>query len=449
MKKLTLALSVLLLSVTAALAQFADQRNWGGTTSNSGNAYSMTVPNFPASPPVGVTWCAIANANNSAGGTTLNISGTGAANMVKPSVGGAVALTGGELITNQIFCVRWNPVIIGYQLASNDAQSATVVPTPQGYLTPCQITNGSPTAGCTAGLLLPTSDVTGTTALYYEPTVGNQVPVYNGSNMVPVNFSEVTLSIPSSRLASTLYDVYFFLNSGTPTLCMGVAWTTSTAGSGSRGNGASTAQIAQIDGIWTNAVSDAGCVNGGTTYTIPANQGTVLATCYMSANGQVTFNRTWGQSRQWDCQNIYNQQIIVLQAGDSTTSWTYSTNTPRPSRNQTSNSVTLVSALPLSPPIVTFTEQLLGSCGLNNCPVIIGIGWNSTSAFSGTVGTVVTNLFGASSGGQAEATVQATFTPVPNAGVNVATALENSPSALSVTFYGTQANMNFQCEMRM
>lgn len=313
---------------------------------------------------------------------------------------------------------------------------------PQGYLTPCQISVGSPVTGCTAGFISPTSDVTSVTNLYYEPAAGNQIPIWSGSAMVQTTFGELTLATPASRLANTLYDVCVFSNAGVVTPVFSVAWSASGAGAGSRGSGAGTAQITQTQGVWVNAVQISG-VNGGSTFTIPASQCTIVATVFIdSVAGQVTFHRAYGQSRKWAVWNFYNQQPLYLKAGDATASWTYSTNTVRSSDAAAANSLTVVAGLPV-PYNFEFTQKLQTQQNLtNNGSAQIGIGYNSVTVFSGKTGSAQpsgtnTNLMVQVSDAFAKFMTTATAP-----GIQTISALETAPNiGANSTFFGTEAFM--------
>ena len=320
-------------------------------------------------------------------------------------------------------------------------------PLPGGYLTPCQVSSGSPATGCAAGVLMPTADVTGVTNLFYEPAFGNGLPIYNGSAMANVAFSELTLAVPSSRVADTLYDVYVFLNSGTPTLAFGPAWSSSTLGSSARGSGAGTAQQATVAGIVVNA-SAVTAVNGSNSYTIPTNQGTYVGTCYIDGtNGQLSFYRTWGQSRKWACWNAYNQQKIVLKVGDSTSSWTYASATPRVSRGNSGNSMIVLTGLAQEEVEVSFQQTITVQENTSSGSAQIGVGVNATS-FSGTTGNVIFNISG-NPGTVVGGNGVASYTLPPSLGVNQLNALEATPqTAGTITFDGAEQYMLLKATYR-
>lgn len=386
-----------LLTPSIASAQFTDQRTWAPTTGGSANAQTVAIDNV-VGPPLGVVFRAKAAATNT-NAMTINVNGTGAKNVTKPSPAGPVALTGGELQSGQIFEFMYDGT--NYQLVSNlNATAANTFAAPQGYLTPCSQTvavSGCPTIGSTsnAGGVVPISTISSVGTLYYQTAFGNQIPIWNGTQMVNQTFSELTLTLGGSNLASTLYDVCVTTTSGgvysaggAPTIVTSVAWTTSTAGSGNRSTGAGTAQISRVAGIWTNAVTITGR-NGGTTYSnIPANACTVVATIYIDAvAGQVTFNKSYTTSSstgaKWSAWNFYNRLPIYLKSGVASNYTTVaSTSGFRGAGNSSNASVTVLSGLPEETVDITRNLALYVQ---SNPSVVIAIGLNGSVSPSGTM----------------------------------------------------------------
>lgn len=308
---------------------------------------------------------------------------------------------------------------------TNAANTSIVMP--QGYLT---LTSGTP---------IITGDVTAATAVYYTPFKGNLCPLYNGSSFVLFNFTEQTLTLTSSQAASAIYDVWAFSNSGTFTVGTGPAWTTATAGAGARGTGAGTTQLQLINGIYTNAVSMT-VRNSSTTYTVAANQGTYLGSIFMDGSaGQVSCYRSWGSSRKWGVWNAYNRESIVLQAGDSTASWTYATATYRASNGASTNSLTVFCGLAEELAGIEFIQTVKSSVANTSTDMFVGIGVNSTTAVSGTIGE---SLFLSTQTIQIIGSLIAKYIQSPAIGINTFTSLEKgSVTAATQTFFGTQASM--------
>jgi len=317
--------------------------------------------------------------------------------------------------------------------AVNPSGTSASVPPPQGRLT---LTSATP---------ILSSDVSAGNAVYYTPYVGSIIPIYNGSTMAPTEFSEITLNLVSQHALNTIYDVFVFSNAGVLTLVTGPAWSSSAAGSGSRGTGAGTTQLTRVKGLWTNAVSMTGR-NGSTTYTVGANLGTYVGSIFIDGTaGQITCHTSYGQSRKWGVWNAYNRNQIYMKAGDATASWVSNNASGVHAANASSNnSITLFTGLPEQTVDVHYSSRASATLNTNNEMVAsVGIGFNSTSTISGksanythTVQTV-TNAVGCDVSLNA-----ANLLSVPWLGINVVTALENTNgSDVNVTLYGTETYM--------
>lgn len=432
LKKLGIALAFVVALAAPAAAQFADQATYAGASTGSANAYAITVPNVGAmADVVGVPIKFLPNFPNT-GDATLAITGLTPVHIYKPSSSGPVLLTGGELVSSpaQMACGIWDGT--HFTLTCNiNAVPAAPSFAPQGYVTPCPQT--SPPSGCTAGQILPTGDVTAATALYYEPVAGNNVPIYNGSAFISHAFTELTLTLGSSNLANTIYDICIYDSSGSAAIGTTVAWSTSSAGSGNRGSGAGTAQITKLNGVYVNAVQ-ATVKNGATTATVAANQCTIVGSVYMDGtNGQVSFTPTFGASRKWGVSNIYNKQPILLNAGVAAANWTYGTNTLRPSDNLSTSSLTVFMSVPEQLVDLSFSQQI--ACNTSNGSTTVAIGWNSTTVASGMTAIQSDNT------AVCIGTVQrAMYNPGTFIGINVATSLE--ASTVTMQFNGNEVGMS-------
>ncbi len=322
--------------------------------------------------------------------------------------------------------------------ALNASASTPSVPPPQGRLTP---TSGTPVIS---------ADVISGTAVYYSPYLGNLIPIYNGSSMIPTEFSELTLTLASQHAVNQIYDVFVFSNSGVLTVVTGPAWTTATAGSGARGSGAGTTQLSRVKGLWTNTVSMTGR-NGATTYTIGANLATYVGSIFIDGTAaQVSCHVTYGQNRKHGVWNAYNREPITLQTGDGTASWNYTTATIRASNNvpatwasasynvgsgTTCNGVIAFCGLPDEGVAVENTQAADG--GSTGVFAKIGIGVNSVTANSGTSG----GFFTSPAGPVHNMHGPAKYTQVPFIGLNTYTPTEFSTASGTTTWYGSSADM--------
>lgn len=301
------------------------------------------------------------------------------------------------------------------------AAALSPVTLPQGYLT---LTSATPILA---------ADVASATAVYYTPFVGNQLPIYNGSLMVPTSFSELTLTLAAQHTLSSHFDVFVFRDScGVVTIATGPAWSTITAGSGARGTGAGTTELQRVNGFWTNKNWLGTARNGAMTYSIPPNMGTYVGSLYIDGTaGQVTCHRSFGQSRKWGVWNAYNRQPIILLMGDTTATWAYSTNTVRQSNGAAGNTVAVFTGLAEEPFDISFNQVVAlttnGAASATN-----GIGWNVTNAYSGKRG------FG--SVGTAANTpaldLVARYVNPPALGLNNVNSLESGNGTTTATFSG-------------
>lgn len=303
---------------------------------------------------------------------------------------------------------------------------------PQGYLT----------ANSSSLNVVQNSDALASTSIYYTAFRGNQFFVFDGTSFFPVTITsnQMQLNLTAAKqVANKIYDVMGFLDStGTVRIAFSPAWDVATAGAGSRGTGAGTPQLTRIKGLLVNAVSQS--VNSGaTTYTVAAQRGTYLGSIFVDGTaGQVTCHVNYGQNRKWGIWNAYNRLPIYLKAGDTTASWTTATVYPtfRASDNDTTNNIVAFTGLPEEWIFADFIQKV-GS--RDSSQGYIGIGLNSASAASGTVGTNSYNDAGVN-----YTTIEARFRLAPDIGINNLRALEsstNSHAGGAVTLYGTQAFM--------
>ena len=313
--------------------------------------------------------------------------------------------------------------------AVNASAAASVVPPPQGYLTP---TSGTPIIA---------SDVIANTSLVYTPYIGNLVPIYANGGFTPTVFTELTLTLTASHSASTIYDVFVYSNGGVLTLVTGPPWQTSTAGSCVRG---SATALTRLNGIWVNNISMS-ARNGAITPTVQANQGTYLGSIFIdAAAGQITLHRSYGQSRKWAIWNAYNRADLVVKAGDSTASWTYGNATVRASNAGTgTNTITIFSGLAEDVYDLRALQRAdaISSTG-GSSEINIGIGYNVSNAFSGMVGYVKAAQIAGPIATFGLSTLTASYVAAPALGINTITMCEATPTfASTCTLYGTEAKM--------
>ena len=339
-------------------------------------------------------------------------------------VDGVVASVNGGL-TDPVWDVTNRQLYI--TTSSSNSSWAPQLPrlTPEGILT----ANNSTTSPVV------TSDTTATT-IYYTPYSGNWTVLSTGTILFPYQFSQMSLALTAAQAANQIYDIFMWWNGGSPIIGTGTAWSTATAGSGSRGSGGSTTQLARLQGILVNA-NAMNLFNGASTYACPANEGVYLGSIFMdSSAGAVTCHRSTGQSRKWGVWNNYNRGPVNLILTDSTSSWTYGSATWRQSNGSTANVCQTFFGLSEVSAVVTFDQLMLGVNG-TNVRASIGIGVNSTTdpTMLGSGGTVKRNSDTYYAVGRASAVL------TPRLGLNNINAIESVPDAANTSYLGGAGDM--------
>lgn len=370
-------------------------------------------------------------------------SGSGSPNGVLAGTAGSAGIPASVYwdATNAILyvCTTTGTATTAVWTAVNASTAAAVIPPPQGYLT------------ATSGTPIIAGDVLAATAVYYTPYVGLLVPIYNGTSMVPTSIvSELSLTLSSSHAASNIYDFFIFMNGSVPTLGTGPSWSAGTsgsitAGSCARGTGAGGTALSRVSGIWTNAVSvTMRYGNGSQTVSVNAGQGTYVGSMLMDGtNGQVSCYRTYGQSRKFGIWNAYNRANIYLKGGDATGSWAYNSTTPRQSNGAAGNTIAVFAGLAEEQFAITMDQNWTASIASGlSVGTTTGIGWNSTTAYTGNtaVQSITDPGAGASSGGMHNST---RFIQVPSLGLNNVNSMENGTGGGggTSTFQGTESAM--------
>jgi hypothetical protein len=256
-------------------------------------------------------------------------------------------------------------------LLSTAALAQTV--TPQGRLT---LTSNTPVM---------TSDVVGTSTVYYTPYQGALVPIYSVSTgWTEYSFSQLTLALDPTYFQANVgvYDVYALIHSGVVTIAAGSQWTNTT----SRGTNAA-ADIQQLNGIWVNTYATSGGLylnNGTTSYTgVHASEATYLGSIYLTASGQTSMMlkpapASGGTTNIIGVFNAYNRVKATAVSRDNTATWTYGTATWRKANNSVGNSITWVDGL--QQVFVRGTYNALVSYGANGNNFALGTNLDSSTA---------------------------------------------------------------------
>jgi hypothetical protein len=429
---------------------------WGGIAGGTPNAITVNFPGFSAVD--GSPLQFQLNATNT-GAATITVGSLTNIAVTKPGPSGPIPVVAGDLTAGNVLQVVYvaasNTFAITGPTPVGGAAAVSVITSPQGYLTLSNDPNNP----------VQSTDVSAAATIYYTPYTGNIIPIWNGTTFTNFTFNQLQLALSASQVANTIYDACVFSNAGVPTIVATPAWTNSTAGASARGTGAGTPQIARISGIWVTSNQITG-LNGAGSFTIPVNQCTYVGSFYTDATaGQVSAHVNYGQNRKFGVWNAYNRQTLQVKEGDATASWSYNTATIRAANNvpatyaqatfnqgsgTAANGITVLSGLPEEPYSFTFIQRIeisVGGMTVTTAEQQIGVGLNSITAFTGTVGD-----FQAAAGVTGGATVAsvdlknmvtATWTSPPLIGVNVVTAAETAVVPLNgtKTQFGTETNM--------
>jgi hypothetical protein len=223
----------------------------------------------------------------------------------------------------QVTAVTTAAISAGVSSLNGQTGALAFITPPQGRLT------------LTTGVAITTSDVTGATAHFYTPGVGgNQIPIYDGTNMVPTAFAELTQATtdatksPAAATTNSVYDIFVWNDSGTIRATRGPAWASDT----SRGTGAGTSEIVLQNGIWLNKVA---ITNGP-----GASRGTLVGSVRTNGSSQLTDSAAF----RW-VSNAYNSMPRPMRVTEPANSWNYTTATFRQANANAANQLDFLQTL--------------------------------------------------------------------------------------------------------
>jgi hypothetical protein len=313
------------------------------------------------------------------------------------------------------FTRTWRYVAIGTAAEHDDGGFASVTP-PQGRIT------------LTTGVDILSSTVSGATTVYYTPSIGNSVPIYDGTRFINTTFGELsqattdTTKSPAAVAANKNYDLFVWNDSGTIRCTRGPLWSSDTA----RGTGAGTTELQRVLGIWTNKVA---ITNGPA-----ANKGTYVGTIRSNGSSQIDFifgaSAAGGTAGSFGVWNAYNRIPMSSVVANSTASWTYNSSTTRAVAASNTMRHSFVIGLPGES-----VEANWSVVAQSVAPALGGIGLDSTTTPSGVPGY----FFG--SFGQ----LMASYRNSALLGFHFLQALEavNTGSAQVDTFFGSGSGVFF------
>lgn len=202
------------------------------------------------------------------------------------------------------------------------------------------------------------------TTVFYTHYLSDQVPVWDGTNLVYLTIpgTEVSDALPASASgvvnANDVFDIFAVDSGGILAIChvtngSGGGWVADGGSLTARGTGYSSVSFNSSFPLATNANSITNCYNGAINLgPIAAKTGTYLGTFATNAAGSYLFNTqppsaSGGPSgtnlAQVGLWNMYNRRWLSVLSADSGVSYTYNSSTVRAARGSTNNSVSMVS----------------------------------------------------------------------------------------------------------
>lgn len=243
-----------------------------------------------------------------------------------------------------------------------------------------------------------TGDVTAATTVYLTPYGGDLIALYDGTRWVLRATAQLSIAVPATT--NTMYDVFVYDNSGTPTLEL-TAWT-----------------------------------NDTTRATALAFQNGVYVKSGSATRRYVGSFRTTGVSGQTESSlakryvwNYYNRVDRPMAAVDTTNSWTYTTNTIRQANANTANQLDFIIGVS-EDPVEATVAALFNNSASAKAAVYIGLDSTTTNS---------AQLYGGLSGdtGSTHALQpHAHYRGYPGAGRHYLTWLESSTATGTTTWYG-------------
>jgi hypothetical protein len=230
----------------------------------------------------------------------------------------------------------------------------------------------------TSGTAVTESDVVGATSLYYTPAENDIIEIYNGSNWIATQFTELTLALDSNsghtgyHQSGRNYFLGVINDSGTIRLASSVAWSSDTT----TGTGAGTCEVEIYQGRLVNKVTMTVRFgsSSGNTVSVAARQFSIVGGFRASANGQ-----TEDSFAKRFVSNAQNPAPRELLKRDATASWNYSTAAYRQMNNSAANQVEWFNCV-AGRPVSVHVKMLVSSSG--TASLTCGTGIDSTTVNS-------------------------------------------------------------------
>lgn len=202
----------------------------------------------------------------------------------------------------------------------------------------------------TSGTAVTVSDVTAATSIYFTPSEGNRIALYDGTSDWNLrSFTEITIAL-GTLVDATNYDVFVYDNAGTVTADTLVAWTNATTRA---------TAITLQDGVWVKS--------GATTRRYI---GTFRTTSTTTTEDSLAKRFVW---------NVANRRPRAMRVTETTNSWPYSTASWQQANASTANQIAFVRGLNEDSVRAAATALVVSSSAAVKYP-LVGIGLDAASA---------------------------------------------------------------------
>jgi hypothetical protein len=232
----------------------------------------------------------------------------------------------------------------------------------------------------TSGVPVTETDVVGATVIYFTPSGGNGVSIYDGAQWNVRAVSELVLPLDNNAAhagyhqASGNFDL-FVIDTGTVRLATGPTWVTGGGSDIARGTGTALETFAGVL-VNKNAITARFGLNSGDTVSVPARSATYVGSFRATADGQATDSKA-----KRLLFNAYNaSERVLFIPGPATHD--YSTATPRVINNDLANRIDVLLGLTGTMAHLEATNTIGNSTATYRAPAN-GINLNATTVSFG------------------------------------------------------------------
>jgi hypothetical protein len=212
----------------------------------------------------------------------------------------------------------------------------------------------------TTAVPVTSADVLTSSNVYYTPYLHNVIQLWDGVNWIPSVFTEQVIAL-SGLTNARGYDIFGFLNSGVLNIEL-LVWTSAIARA---------TAITLQDGRY--------CKSGDKTRLYLGSFYTISTSATADSGGNAGTTQVGGQRFLW---NMYNRVDRNLSVIDTTSTWSYNTQTIRQANGTAGNKVEFFVGLLEDEITATIISNAQITANVNSAATI-GIGVDSTTTVSG------------------------------------------------------------------